>query len=394
MNSKNTIEKYLLKDSLATHDPYDVWITESGKKIKQFYYKHTRLGILPAGLLTIYDYYINNKTRIGYKKQEYPLVRGQAALTLLALYKKEPKEVYLEYARKHIDWLLENSSKGYSGYCWGLNYDWVYSSEEIYDKNMPFSTHTPYPLEAMVEYYRITKDESLLAPIKSVFDFFENDIKVMKEDEEVLALSYGVEKDRIATNATSYAMYCYALLLEFYPEKKTYIELKITKLYNFLCSVQDVDGSWLYSPYDENTFIDTFHSAFVMKNIFKTNQLIKLNKSEKVIQQGYQYVLDNMFDEKHSLFKRFSKTNRVSIIKFDLYDNAEMLSLASMLNDTKNVEKLLLAIEKNFLTKKGEIASVIDIFGQLKNIDHLGWAVVQYLYALAKIEERKKCVES
>jgi hypothetical protein len=65
-----------------------------------------------------------------------------------------------------------------------------------------------------------------------------------------------------------------------------------------------------------------------------------------------------------------------------------------MLNDTKNVEKLLLAIEKNFLTKKGEIASVIDIFGQLKNIDHLGWAVVQYLYALAKIEERKKCVES
>lgn len=390
---KSFIKKYLLKENLLTYDPYDIWITKSGQKVKQFYYKHNLLGIVPAGLLTLHDFYLNNKFRLGYAKREYPILRAQSALTLLSLYKSEPKADYLVYAKKHIDWLLENSSKGYAGYCWGLNYDWVYSSDKIYDDNMPFSTHTPYPLEAMVKYYEITKDESLIDPIKSVFDFFETDIKVMREDENLLALSYGVQKDRIATNATSYAMYCYALLIDFLPEKKEYIEKKIEKLYNFLLLVQAKDGSWLYSPYDKNTFIDTFHSAFVMKNIFKTNKIIALRGSKEIITHGYGYVLNNMFNSNINLFKRFSKNNRVSIIKFDLYDNAEMLNLANMLNDEIMVEKLTLAIEKNFINKTGDIGSVIDLFGTLKNLNHLGWAVVQYLYALAKIEERKKCVE-
>lgn len=392
--SQALIEKYLLKDKLLTADPYDIWITKTGQKVKQFYYGHNLLGIIPAGALTIYDYYLNNKLRLGYEKREYPILRAQAALTLLSLYKKEPKAEYLIYAKKHIDWLLDNASKGYAGYCWGLNYDWVYSADEIYDDNMPFSTHTPYPLEAMVKYYEITKDEALLEPIKSVFDFFEKDIQVMKEDEKVLALSYGINKDRIATNASSYAMYCYALLLAFLPEKKEHIEAKIRKLYNFLCSVQDSDGSWLYSPYDENTFIDTFHSAFVMKNILKTNDILLLKKSEEVVDRAYDYVLENMLVKEKNLFKRFSKTNRVSIIKFDLYDNAEMLNLANMLDDKEMVARLALTIKENFMTKEGEVASMIDLCGTLKNINHLGWAVVQYLYALAKIEERKVCVES
>jgi len=393
MDTQSLIERYLLKDKLLTYDPYDIWITKTGQKVKQFYYGHNLLGILPAGFLTIYDFYINNKLRLGYKKREYPILRAQAALTLLSLYKIDTRNEYLVYAKKHIDWLLENSSKGYAGYCWGLNYDWVYSSDEIYDDNMPFSTHTPYPLEAMVEYYEITKDEALLEPIRSVFNFFETDIKVMKENKNILALSYGIHKDRIATNASSYSMYCYALLLEFLPEKKEYIENKIRRLYNFLCSVQASDGSWLYSPYDDNTFIDTFHSAFVMKNIFKTNKVFRLKDSNEVINKGYKYVLENMLVKEKNMFKRFSKTNRVSIIKFDLYDNAEMLNLANMLKDDKMVESLALAIKENFITAKGEVVSIIDMFGRKKNINHLGWAVVQYLYALAKIEECRECVE-
>ncbi len=381
------IESYLLEDSLATYDPYDIWITKFGQRVKQFYYAHNRLGIAPAGALTIYDYYLNNRIRLGYKKLEYPLVRAQAVLTLLELYKQNPKAIYLEYAKKHIDWLLEHSCKGYSGYCWGLNYDWVYSAEKTYNSNMPFSTHTPYPLEAMVRYFQLTNDKTLIAPIESVFNFFEKDIKIMVDESNMLALSYGVERDRVATNATSYGIYCYSLLLEFFPEKEEYIKDKINRLYTFLVEMQQEDGSWLYSPYDENTFIDTFHSAFIMKNIFKTDKIVPLDGSKEVISKGYRYLLVHMFNSDKNLFKRFSKSNRVSIIKFDLYDNAEMLHLAKLLKDEVLVEKLELSIRENFITKDGQIASVIDIFGSLKNINHLGWAVVQYLYAVAKVEE-------
>jgi len=380
------IEKYLLRDDLSTSDPYDIWKTNLGIKIKKLYYGNKYLGLVPAGILTIYDLYINNNLRLGYQKQEYPIVRAQSALALLNIYKKDKNNIYLEYAKKHIDWLLENYSKAYSGYCWGLNFDWVYSSCKVYDSNIPFSTHTPYPLEALIEYYKITKDKKLLEPIRSIFLFLEKDIKVMQETDEFLILSYGVEKDRVVTNANSYLMYMYSLMLDYLPDKKVYIKNKITKIYNFLISVQNRDGSWIYQPYD-NSFIDCFHSAFVLKNIYKTNKIVELSNANKIIEYGYIYILDNFFDQKYNLFKRFSKSNKLSLVKFDLYDNAEILNLALLLNDSNTVTLLNKSIQDNFI-KGSDIFSIIELFGKQKNKNHLRWAIIPYLYGLSNIKDK------
>lgn len=380
------IENFVLHNDLETYDPYDIWKTKFGSRIKQLYYKNSYLGLVPAGGLTLFDLYLNNKTRINYAKQAYPITVAQAALTLLKLYEKEPKYAYLNYARKHLDWLLENRCLGYSAFCWGMNYDWVYTATETYNKNTPFSTHTPYPLEAMITYYRITKDQELLKPIKSVFLFLEQNLKVMQEDEEMLILSYGVEHDRIVANANAYSMYMYALLLPFFPEKKAYIEEKIQKLYAFLSSVQHENGSWDYASYDEETFIDCFHSAFVLKNIHKTNHIVSLEGSEACVQKGYGYLLNNFLNPKKMLFKRFSKANKISLIKFDLYDNAEMLNLAILLEDHKMVEALDKSIKASFVISETEVASMIDPLNRRKNINHLRWATLPYLYALAHLE--------
>ncbi len=391
MSAYKMIEHYCLLDNLSTFDPYDIWTTSTGKEVKQLYYKNKYLGLFPAGLLAIYDLYINNKSRVFYKKQEYPIVRAQAALALMNLYKQKKDKRFIAYAKKHIDWLLLNSSQGYSGYCWGLNFTWVYSKDETYDSNTPFSTHSPYPLEALVEYFRLTQDMELLGPIKSLFMFLENDIKIMQEDDSMLILSYGVKKDRIVANANAYLMYMYALLLDFLPDKREYIVNKIYKIYNFLSSVQRKDGSWLYSPYQDNSFIDCFHSAFVLKNIYKTDKILELNNSKIIISKGYKFILDNFIDEKYFLFKRFAISNKPSLVKFDLYDNAEILNLANLLEDKITVKKLDEAIKETFI-KNNIVYSIIDIFGCKKNANHLRWAVMPYLYTLSSLEENECAV--
>ena len=371
------IKKYLLTNNLSTYDPYDVWKSSIGMKIKKLYYKNRYIGLLPAATLTLYDFYLNNQLRIGYQKQEYPVVRAQAVLALLNLYKKEKNDDYLKYAKIHIDWLLNNSSTGYSGYCWGTGFEIVISDTLIYDKNVPFSTNTPYILEALFNYYKITNDNKILNVLKSVYQFYEKDLLVLEENEQLLITSYGPFKDRVVTNAVSYTMFAYSIFYQFM-EDKAYIEKKIRKMYHFILSVQQADGSWFYAPYDKDSFIDCFHTVFVLKNIIKSQKVIQLDAND-TIEKGYNYIQDNFYDSNYQLYKRFSISNKPSMVKFDLYDNAEMLLLAKLKEDSKTIERL----EKSILqfVDKNSIYSVIDFFGFRKNRDTLRWATMPYILA-------------
>jgi len=380
MLSNELIRKYLLSDDLSTYDPYDIWKTSLGIKVKQLYYQNKYLGLIPAGFLTIYDLYFNNGIHIGYKKQEYQIVRAQAALALLNLYKKEPKPIYLEYMKKHIDWLIKNSSQGYNGACWGTGFKIVISATLIYDETVPFSTNTPYILESLYEYFKITGDATIFEVIQSIYDFYEKDIVILQEDEDILITSYGPFKDRIVTNAVSYTMFAYSIFYGLFDNKKKYIAHKIEKMMNFVASVQREDGSWIYAPYDTNSFIDCFHSAFVLKNIIKTSKNIEIELKNKLINSGYMYIKENFLDESFGLFKRFSISNKPSLTKFDLYDNAEMLYLAMLMDDSE----LLKSLEKNieiYFHSNINIYSLIDMFKMRKNKNTLRWAVMPYLLA-------------
>ena len=170
------IEKYCLQDDLSTYDPYDIWQTNFGFKVKNLYNNNKSIGLIPAGVLTLVDLYVNNKRRYFYSKQEYPVVRALAAQALLNLYHIEKKEAYLEYSKKHIQWLIKNTCKGYSGYCWGLGFKYPVLKGVVYTENTPLATMTPYVLEALHKYYFVTNDNHVREVIVTIFDYLENDL--------------------------------------------------------------------------------------------------------------------------------------------------------------------------------------------------------------------------
>jgi hypothetical protein len=143
--------------------------------------------------------------------------------------------------------------------------------------------------------------------------FYEKDIVILKENDEILVTSYGALEDRIVTNAVSYTMYAYSIFYRLINEKE-YIKNKILKMYNFILSVQRENGSWFYAPYDSDSFIDCFYSVFVLKNIVKTQKNIDflLSQNEISVKQGYEYIKNNLYDTKCGLFRRFSIANKTS----------------------------------------------------------------------------------
>lgn len=382
--------KPYLNHSLTTSDPYDIWNTDIGQLIKKIYYKSKIIGIFPAASLTFFDFYINNKLRLGYHSRQYPIVHAYRVLISLELYKRSGDKSYIPLAESSLEWLSNNYSKNYSGYCWGINMPWV-SKMATYNENTPHVTHTPYVLEAFIKFQHEMNTKRFDRLIDSVLNFLDKDLIKMVDNANVLALSYSPKPEtRIVVNANSYAMFCYALLYNRDPIKNAHLKNKIIRLYQFILNNQNQDGSWFYfADKEKGNFIDCFHSCFILKNIFKVNKIIPLPDSERVIANGYRYLKDCFWDDARKLFKRFSVTDRLSLIKFDLYDNAEMLNLAILLKDDELIDKLSGSIENNFVANNN-IYSHIIFPNRKTDRNTLRWAVFPYLFAYCKIPSKSK----
>lgn len=385
IQEEQIIKQFCLRDDLATYDPYDIWKTGIGVRVKNLFNFSRLLGATPALALTLYDQLLNNRFRFGYKKQEYPIVRALAGQILLNEYQRSNDKELLSAVKNHLEWLEENMSKGYSGACWGLGFRWSAFKNVIYDANTPHTTHTPYALEAFHRYTQLTGDLKYIGLIKSCFRYYEKDVYVMFEDDNMMAVSYGPFRDKIVINASSYTLYAYSIFLDYFPEQRDYIHKKILKLYRFILKNQHADGSWFYSPDYKNSFIDCFHSCIVVKNLLKANNNVKIEGLETTIGNGYKYIIEQFFNYKYGLYKRFTRENKLSLTKFDLYDNAEVLNLANLMGDTKRVKDLETAINYYFIEGKN-IYSVIDYLGIKRNKNTLRWAVMPYLYALSGLK--------
>lgn len=378
------IERFCLRDDLATYDPYDIWKTRVGARVKKFYNSNPRIGSAPAAALALFDDVVNNRARLFYRKQEYPIVRATAALTLLNLYESTRDEKHAGYAKRHLDWLVEHRSRGYRGWCWGLGFANSITKNLSYEADTPYTTMTPYALEAMVRYEEITGERSFEEAIDGVRRFFEEDVVVMEEDESAMATSYAPFRDRIVINAVSYAMYSHALLVDRVANsERSGARLRIRKLYEYVRRHQRADGSWLYSP-EGSSFIDCFHSCIVLKNLIKAGRRIVLEGLEDVMRAGFAYLREALFDAKEFLFRRFSMANKPGLVRFDLYDNAEALNVAVLAGDSEFAERLTQSILRHFVAANN-IYSQIDCFGVKRGRNTLRWAVMPFLYAASTL---------
>ena len=72
-----------------------------------------------------------------------------------------PEEL-LNQIKKLTALLLSMKAEGYSGACWGYNFDWQARRLFLFKKNTPTVVATAFSVEALVESYEITKDENIL----------------------------------------------------------------------------------------------------------------------------------------------------------------------------------------------------------------------------------------
>ena len=181
------------------------------------------------------------------------------------LYKVNPTMELKEKAEYLFQKLINCSVNGFSGNCWGINFDYA-NRHGIIPKSTPSSVVTNFVHAAIYEYYKLFSAPGALEILKGCGDFILRDLHKKKWPEGI-CISYTPTAKDCVYNANGH---CAEILSRNYD---LFGDLRLKKIaedcVQFIVSRQKSDGRWNYGIDDEGKEkkqID-FHQGFLIDSI-------------------------------------------------------------------------------------------------------------------------------
>ena len=140
--------------------------------------------------------------------------------------------------------LISLQSKGYSGACWGYNFDWQARRLFLFPKYTPTIVATNFCATALIEAYEITKHMKYLEVALSAANFVIKDLHRTSYKEGFLFSYSPLQGNDTVFNAsllgTRLLSFCYH-----YTQKEEYRKLAVQSI-RACCAGQRDDGAWVY----------------------------------------------------------------------------------------------------------------------------------------------------
>lgn len=208
------------------------------------------------------------------------------------LYKIEQKEEYLEKIKFLADELLSMQTPGFSGACWGYNFDWQ-SKAFFQPKYTPTIVTSTFIGHALFDAYDVTKNEKYKNSAVSVGDFILKDLNRTFDDDGDFVFSYSPFDKTGVFNASLLGSRMLSKIFS-YTGNKDLLE-PARKSVAYCCKFQGEDGSWVYSPLPFHRWIDNFHTGYNLECISDYQRFSGDTSFEKNIAKGLNYYMDNFF---------------------------------------------------------------------------------------------------
>lgn len=369
--------------NLRARDPYDLWSSGAGVSVRAKFYSGTLAGKLGAIGLSLLDWFLPDFSRklVSAQPLLYPIVLGQETL-------RRCNRLSVEEAEWALEEILVASSDFAGGRAWGLGFPWM-SKNGLYGPEIPFVTHTPYVMEALLALssYPSIKEKAMEV-FHDTWDFLEN-LKVMHQGDDDLALSYApVEEPRIVVNANSYACFAYAMhAAHGKEERREFATEKALMLARWVVRQQEEDGAWMYyADREPGNFNDCFHSCFVVKNLIKAGKLVPPVRegTAAALESGWRFIQETFYVREIGLCRRFAVRAQRDPYKWDLYDQAEYLGLLidfGLMEEAKSFARNVEAVFR----KGDDWYCRMDIFDRLWGRNFLRWGIVPFWYNTSKL---------
>jgi hypothetical protein len=321
------------------------------------------------------------------KKDRFATSDGQLTTAFLNLYRVTNDRKYLDKAIRLGEDMLQYSVPGYSGNCWGYPFNWQ-NNRGLWKKNTPYITCTPYAFAAYVGLYDATGEQRYLDIARSIATFVYTDLKDTPTGPDAAAASYSPMDATKVVNASAYrAWVLFEADARFnLPEYKA----KAQRNLNFILQSQRADGAWLYATEGSGEgFIDNFHTAFVLKNLYKINQRLKNPAVDAAIKKGWEFYRRELFDAA-GLPKSFAIEPRTQIVKLEMYNFAEAITLGSLLKDFipdafTLAQNLAATLCDRYQLSQGYFVTRVFKLGLKHTFPFLRWPQAQLFYSLTNL---------
>lgn len=199
----------------------------------------------------------------------------------------------LEKINYLADLLLSMQSKGYSGACWGYNFDWQARRLFLFPKDTPTVVATTFCATALLQAYEITGNKNWLQTALSVAQFVLQDLKRTPKKRGFLFSYSPLEGNNTVYNASllgsKLLSHCY-----YYSKDE---ELKIAARESILACVdaQQPDGSWYYGELPVQNWIDSFHTGYNLDALQTYQDLTGDTAFKTQIEKGFEFYIQNFF---------------------------------------------------------------------------------------------------
>jgi len=189
--------------------------------------------------------------------------------------------------RNFLDGLRSMKIDGYSGACWGYNFDWQ-SRNFFAPRNTPTIVPTAFAARALIE-AGSHGDEA-----RSVCEFIMKDLPRPVDTEAEVCFSYAPNTNTRIFNASLLAAEVLASVGKQTGETEL-IDLA-DRAARYVVNNQQPDGSWSYGTDPKQSWIDNFHTAYVL---FSLKRIIdvssRAHEFQSALEHGYRYWKNTFF---------------------------------------------------------------------------------------------------
>jgi len=189
--------------------------------------------------------------------------------------------------RSLLDDLLGMQLDGYSGAAWGYNFDWQ-SKNFFAPQGTATIVPTAFAARALLEAAQDFHDDEYLATARSACNFIIKDLPRTVAADNQVCFGYAPNGETKIYNASLLAAEVLAVVGALTNEVEL-LELS-AKAARYVVKQQRAEGSWTYGTDQNQSWVDNFHTAFVLFSLKRIISACSLTgEFQEALMRGYEY---------------------------------------------------------------------------------------------------------